>query len=186
MKQDIYPISIESAFGVIFPPQLWAKAFKKDVYLPEQLAVIDSIKIGEDGAVVKPILTKSKSLYVIDKCLYYYRENNESMTKNNSTYDWNGPRYIYNHLRERIDLTLLDFEAQINRRTARDIYTVVFSQFNNNEKYKNIRKKIKKQLMLSDYKEVLTKCRYKKLKHRLEVFLLKHHLLLPIYLFHKF
>lgn len=185
MKRNIIPIAIESEHGKIFPPQLWAKAFKKDVYLPEQLSVIDAIKIGEDGAVVKPILTKATSLYILDKCLYYYRVNNESMTKNKSVYDWNGPRYIYEHLRERIDWQYLDFEEQIIRRTARDIYTVVFSQFNKNEKYRVIKKKIKEQLMASDYKEVLAVCKYKGLKHRLEMFLLRHHLLLPIYLFHK-
>ena len=185
IEQVVYPIAIESEHGEIFPPQLWAKALKKEIFLPEQLAVDDLIKIGEDGAVIKSILTKIENLYILDHCLYYYRINNESATRNKSVYDWNGPRYIYKHLRDRIDWKSLDFEEQINRRTARDIYTVVFSQFNKDEKYRDIKKKIKEQLMASDYKEVLTACKYKGLKHRLEVFLLRHNLLLPIYLFHK-
>ena len=185
MVIKIYPMSIESVCGEIFPPQLWAKAFKKEIYLPEQLAVNNSIKIGEDGAVVKPLLTKATSLYILDKCLYYYRVNNESMTKNKSAYDWNGPRYIGKHLRERIDLSLFDYEEQINRRMARDIYTVVFSQFNKEGKYRRIRKTIKEQLGASDYKKVLADCRYKGLKYNLEVFLLKYQFLLPIYLIHK-
>jgi glycosyltransferase involved in cell wall biosynthesis len=185
MKCDIYPISIESEQGKIFPPQLWAKAFKKNIYLPEQLAANDSIKIGEDGAVVKPILTKATSMFILDECLYHYRVNNESMTKNKSAYDWNGPRYICKHLRERIDLRSFDFEEQIIRRTARDIYTVVFSQFNKGEKYRDIRKTIKEQLGVSEYKEILEKCKYKGLKHKLEVFFLKRHILFPIYMFHK-
>ncbi len=185
IEQVVYPIAIESERGKIFPPQLWAKAFKKDLCLPEQLAVNDSIKIGEDGAVVKPILTKATSLYILDDCLYYYRVNNQSMTRNKSVYDWNGPRLIDKHLRERIDLSRSDFEEQIVRRTARDIYTVVFSQFNKKEKYRDIKKEIKKQLSAPDYKKVLKVCKYKGFKHKLEVFLLKRHLILPIYLFHK-
>ncbi len=186
IKDKITPIAVEGLNGEIFPPQLWAKAFKRELYLPEQLAVDNSIKIGEDGAVVKPILTKITNLYIINECLYYYRINNESMTKNKSAYDWNGPRYIYKHLRERIDLNIFDYEEQINRRTARDIYTVAFSQFNKKEKYKVIKKGIREQLKAQDYKEVLANCKYKGFKHKLEIFLLKHHILLPIYLFHKF
>ena len=185
MEQYIYPIAIESEFGEIFPPQLWAKAFKKELYLPEQLAVSDLIRIGEDGAVVKPILTKATSLYIIDKCLYYYRANNESMTKNNSVYDWNGPRYIYDHLKKRINFASYNFENQIIRRTARDIYTVVFSQFNSKSKYNIIKKVIKEQLQSSDFKKILLTCKYKRVKYKLEIFLLRHSLVLPIYFFHK-
>lgn len=185
MKEMIYPISIESEYGVIFPPQLWAKAFKKDLYLVEQLSVIDLIKIGEDGAVVKPILTRAKNLYIIDDCLYFYRYNNESMTKNKSAYDLHGPQYIYKHLRERIDLKYLDFEDQIIRRTVKDIYTVVFSQFNRKEKYSYIKKEVKKYLLTTDNKEVLMRCKYKGIKNNLQLFLLKNRILLPIYLFHK-
>ena len=185
IEQVIYPIAIESERGNIFPPQQWAKAFKKGLFLPEQLAVNNSIKIGEDGAAVKPMLTKATSLYILDECLYYYRVNNQSVTRNKSVYDWNGPRLIDKHLRERIDLSCSDFEEQIVRRTARDIYTVVFSQFNKKEKYRDIKKEIKKQLNAPDYKKVLKKCKYKGFKHKLEVFLLKRRFILPIYLLHK-
>lgn len=185
IKDRVYPIAIESEYGIIFPTQVWAKAFKREIYLPEQLSVNNLIKIGEDGAVVKPILTKVSSLYILNECLYYYRVNFESMTKNRSVYDWNGPRYIYKHLRERIDLSRRDFEEQIDRRTVRDIYTVAFSQFNQRASYCKIRKGINEQLKSSDYKEVLARCKYKGLKHKLELFLLKHRILFPIYLFHK-
>lgn len=185
MEKHIYPIAIEGEDGSIFPAQLWAKGFKKSLYLPEQLSVIDAIKIGEDGAVVKPSLSKCTSLYVIDECLYYYRYNDTSMTKNKSSYDWNGPRYILQHLMNRIDKDKYDFERQIERRTARDIYTVTFSQFNKNESYRAIKKQIIENLSAEDYKKVLQRCEYKGFKHRLEVFLLKHHILFPIYLFHK-
>lgn len=185
IKTHITPIAIEGEDGAIFPPQLWAKAFKRELYLPEQLSVNEGIKIGEDGAVVKPALTKASSLYILDKCLYYYRVNNQSMTKNKSSYDWNGPRYIYKHLTERIDLTKSDFEAQIIRRTTRDIYTVTFSQFNKKEKYSNIKRDIKQQLSTPDYRDILGKCRYTGFKHRLELFLLKQQIILPIYIFHK-
>lgn len=185
MEKYIYPIAIEGEDGSIFPPQLWAKAFKKRLFLPEQLSVIDSIKIGEDGAVVKPILSKCTALYVLDECLYYYRYNITSLTKSNSAYDWNGPRYILQHFMARIDTDTYDFERQIERRIARDIYTIAFSQFNKDESYGAIKQQIIRNLSADDYKTVLQKCKYKGIKLKLEVFLLKHHILFPIYLFHK-
>ena len=185
IEKNVYSIAIEGENGTIFPTQLWAKAYKREPYLAEQLSVIDSIKIGEDGAVVKPLLTKCRSLYVMDECLYYYRYNDTSMTKNMSAYDWNGPRYIMQHLMQRIDTGKFDFKEQIIRRTARDIYTVVFSQFNKNERYFAIRKQIIENLSAEDYKAVLKNCRYKSGKLRLEIFLLRHHILFPIFLLHK-
>ena len=185
IEKYICPIAIEGESGDIFPPQLWAKAFKKELYLPEQMSVNDLIKIGEDGAVVKPILARCTSLYIMDECLYYYRYNDTSITKNKSAYDWNGPRYILQHLTESIDTGKFDFEQQIERRTARDIYTVAFSQFNKNDSYRNIKKQIVENLSADDYSSILKKCKYTALKHNLEVFLLKHHIIFPIYIFHK-
>lgn len=185
LQRCIYPIAIESPEGIIFSPHVWAKAFKRELYLPEQLAVADVIKIGEDGAVVKPILTKAESVCLLDACLYYYRINQESMTKDHSAYDWNGPRHIYRHLQQQLDLTAFDFQEQLYRCIARLLYTIVFSQFNRQEKYRIIKKDIKAQLRQPDYRQVLEKAQYTSLKTRLEVFLLKHRLLLPIYLLHK-
>ena len=185
LQKTLYPIAIENPEGTVFSPHVWAKAYKRELYLPEQLAVADVIKIGEDGAVVKPIVTKASSIYLLDACLYYYRVNNESMTKNRSVYDWNGPRYIHEHLEQRLDLEAFDFKAQLYRHTARQLYIVVFSRFNRQETYRVIRKDIIAQLKQPDYRLILQQARYSGLKTRLEVFLLKHRLLLPIYLLHK-
>ena len=184
MEQHIYPMALENRYGVIFSPQVWAKAIKRELYLSEQLAADDAIKIGEDGAVIKPIVTRAASLCVIDQNLYYYRINPESAT-HRSAYDWNGPLYIYRHLRKRVDLQAFDYEAQLYRCIARLLYTVVYSQFNRQESYRSIKKDIKARLMEPEYRQVLEKARYKSLKTRLEVFLMKHRLALPIYLLHR-
>lgn len=185
LEKDIYPIAIEGENGLMFPPQLWAKAIQKDIFCDEQLSENDAIKIGEDGAVIKSIITKCNSLYIMEDLLYYYRYNNASVTKNKSAYDWNGPRYILQHLVQRIDTNKFDFERQIERRTVRDLYTVAFSQFNKDERYHVIKKQIIENLSSDDYKEILKKCKYKGFKQRLEVYLLKYHILFPIYILHK-
>ncbi|MDY2980503.1 MAG: glycosyltransferase family 2 protein [Fusobacterium sp.] len=185
LKEKILPFAIEGEDGTIFPPQLWAKAFKKEIYLPEQLSVDNLIKIGEDGAVVKPILTKCNSVYILNKCLYYYRINDFSMTNNKSSYDWNGPRYIQKHLMERININKENYKEQIYRRTSRDIYTVVFSRFNQEKPYKEIKKEIIKNLSCKDYENILKNCRYCCLKYKIETMLLRRKIIFPIFLLHK-
>ena len=185
LEKHLYPLVIEDENGLCFSPHVWAKAIKRELYLTEQLAIDDAIKIGEDGAVIKPILVRAESICIVDECLYYYRVNPESATRNRPVFDWNGPRSIYLHLQQRLDPQAFDFEAQIHRHIARQIYTVVVSRFNRQDSYRNIIKDIRTQLRKSDYRQVLKKCQYKSLKPRLEVFLLRHGLLLPIYLLHR-
>ncbi len=186
IEKIIYPIAIEDEKGRIFPQQLWAKAIQKDLFAQEQLAENNEIKIGEDGVVVKSILVQCASIYVMHDTLYYYCYNDESATKSKVAYDWNGPRYLLQYLQERIDIKKYDFEKQIARRITRELYIVVFSQFNRRERYRDIKKDIIKNLSSKEYKQLLHSCKYKGLKNKLEVFLLKHHLIFPIFLLHKF
>lgn len=181
LRKNIRSCAIENEAGYIFPHNLCGKAILRELYLPEQLAVDNRIKIGEDAATTKPILTKCRSVYVMDAYLYYYRYNLDSMTKKKA-YDWNGPRYIEQHLLSRIDITQEDYLAQIYRRTARDLFSVAYSQFYRNEPYKTIKQDIVNNINAPDYKEALEKCDYTNLKCRFEMFLLKHHLFGVLYL----
>ncbi len=185
LEKMIYPCAIEDENGDVFPHNLCGKAVRRELYLPEQLAVDNRIKIGEDAAVMKPILTKCNSLYILDQYLYYYRYNMESMTKKKA-YDWNGPRYIDTHLKTRIDLDREDFLEQIYRRTARDVFAVAYSQFYRDEPYKKIKQDILENISAQDYREALNKCKYRSTKCRLENFLLKHRLVFLLYLHNRF
>ena len=184
MKQHIYPIAIESKDGVGLAPHVWAKAIRRELFVPQQMAVTDALKIGEDGAMIKSILPRATSLYMIGEHLYYYRANPDSATKA-SAFDWNMPRDIYQHLKSQVDLNAFDYEQQLYRCIARYLYTVVYSQFHRQASYRQIIKDIKAQLKQPDYRLVLQRARYASLKPRLEVFLMRHRILLPIWLLHK-
>lgn len=174
LKEKIYPIAIEDIYGVSFPHNLCSKAFKRGLYISEQLSVNDNIKIGEDSVVVKPLLSKCQSVYVLKDCLYYYRQNIYSMTKSKNSFDWKGPLYMYTHLIDRVNLQQGDFCDQIYRRTVRALYAVVISQFNRDSDYSQIKKDIVNNLNIPEYQFVLSKCRYRGLKQKIELFLIKN------------
>lgn len=186
---NIYPSLIESEKGKYFPNNIVNKVFKKEIYIKEQQMVDDSVKIGEDLACTKPIIAKVNSLYVLNDCLYYYRVNVNSMTKDRKPFKWNGPELIYNHLKNRLNEVNYDFYEQICRNTVHNIFNVAMSQFFDKDRtYKQIKKEILKHLENPNYKEVIYKAKYKKtFSRKFMVYALKHRLifLLKIYSMYK-
>lgn len=86
LEKEVFPIMLFDgtyySFGVY--PNCWTKVFKKEI-LEKHIYDVDSrIRLGEDIAFTYPCLMSSNSVSFIDEPLYYYRVNNESMTK---TYD---------------------------------------------------------------------------------------------------
>ena len=69
-------------FGVI--PALWSKAFKRDLLLDSLQRVDEKIVLGEDMTVSAYAFLQAKSVYITDKPLYNYNDNDTSIT---STYN---------------------------------------------------------------------------------------------------
>ena len=65
---------------------VWNKLFKRNVILPSQMRVDNSISIGEDGAVTYPALLLCSKVAVIDNVAYHYRQREDSMLKQSSGY----------------------------------------------------------------------------------------------------
>ena len=65
-----------------FPQSQWAKVYKRELYIKFQNQIDECITIGEDSVLVLPMLYEITSLFVLPECLYYYRYNPASMTKN--------------------------------------------------------------------------------------------------------
>lgn len=83
MKLKIYPRMIvnELFFEWGITPTLWDKLFKKECILPYQLEVDHRIVWGEDAACTYPCLLNVSSIYIIQECLYHYRQTPSSMSK---------------------------------------------------------------------------------------------------------
>ena len=183
--KDLYPVLIESEKGEYFPPTICAKAFKSELYIKNQLYVDNKIKIGEDHACTKPCVYYANSITIIKDCMYYYRQNDESMTKIGKAFSWSGPELISKHFENHIPMNEYDFQEQVYRATVHNLFNVCASQFNRKEKYSLIKKDILKHISDPYYQNAINSCKYSKkaYKNRLALFALRHKLvyLMKIY-----
>lgn len=60
---------------------VWNKLFKRALLMKYQLKVDDRITIGEDAAVVYPLLLECNRVCITDNCAYHYRQREDSMLK---------------------------------------------------------------------------------------------------------
>ncbi len=107
------------------------------------------------------------------------------MTKERKAFDWNCPELIHNHIQEQIDIRKFDFQEQLYRKTAHELFTVVVSQFNRNEPYREIVRDIKKHLQNPTYDECIKKAKFISLNGKLAVFSMRYKLYLLFFCFFK-
>lgn len=184
IEQEIFPSLIQSKNGKSFPPAIWAKVYKMNLYRLEQLEVGDKIKIAEDVACTMPCIAKANSLYILNKCLYYYRRNDTSMTKIKKPFSWDGEELICSHLQNR--LSEFDFQEQINRRTVRALVAIAKTQFYGEGKYRYTVCNIKKHLRRPMYFAAITSSHFSLFSIvGVFAFFLKHEMFIPVYLLSK-
>lgn len=182
LQEKIYPNLILNSRGSYFLPTVWAKAIKRDLYKFYQMQVPNEVSMGEDGACTVPCIAHANSMYISEKCLYYYRFNPSSMTKSKKALKWEGQLYIANHLRNMLDLSIADFQEQYYRRVEKGFFTVAKSQFNRNEAYQIIKDEI---LMMYDQKvflEAIENAKYKGSKMTVIDFFVKNKIFLGLWL----
>ena len=66
---------------------VWNKLFRKNLLLKYQMLVPNDISIGEDAAVVYPLLMECKKVVITDNCDYHYRQREDSMLKKSRPFD---------------------------------------------------------------------------------------------------
>ena len=83
IENEVFPSMLFTepyySFGIY--PNCWTKVFKKVILEKHLMDVNERIRLGEDIAFTFPCLMECQSISFIDKALYHYRINSESMTK---------------------------------------------------------------------------------------------------------
>ena len=79
---------------------VWNKLFRRNILLDAQFAVDNRISIGEDGTVTYPTLLKCNCVVVTDNVAYHYRQREDSMLKQSTSYadDAQKLKYLYDYL----------------------------------------------------------------------------------------
>ena len=91
---------------------VWNKLFKRDILLSPQSTVDNRISIGEDGAVTYPALLKCKCVAVVDNVAYHYRQREDSMLKQSTSYadEAQKLKYLYDYMMQWSKTTPIEFE----------------------------------------------------------------------------
>ena len=186
IRDTLYPILIESARGEIFSPTVWTKAVKRGLYTGSQMAVDNRISIGEDGACTKPIIFRAESLYILPDCLYHYRQNEQSMTKNKKAFSLKAPALIAAHYQAEIPEDS-DMQQQINRNFAHNFFIAATSQYNRNDSIATINADIRRHLEEGPATAMIKQCRFSLLfwKGTMVAICLKHKLFFLMRLYWK-
>ena len=79
-------ISYGEFFKVGISTYVWNKLFKTELLKKYQLLVDDDITIGEDAAVVYPLINEAKRIVIADVSGYRYRQREDSMLKKNKPF----------------------------------------------------------------------------------------------------
>lgn len=162
IKEVIYPFLIEDKKSRYFRPSIWAKAMRTNIYKQQQ-QVSGLVSVGEDHACTKPCIYHSKSMYVLSKCMYHYRNNPVSMTKKKKAFYWGGPKAIGQHMKCHIDMDKYDFNEQMYRNVTHNVFNVALSQFNENNSYKQNKQKILEEISDPYYQRAIKNCSFARL-----------------------
>ncbi len=94
IENEIFPTMLFDnqyyRFGIY--PNCWTKVFKRELLEKHLMDTDDRIRMGEDIAFTYPCLMECQTIAFVDRALYHYRINPESMTK---AYDSNLQNIIY-------------------------------------------------------------------------------------------
>ena len=184
IEKLFYPYLIEGADASRFRLNLCCAAFRRDIFYNVQQACDQKIRIGEDSSCVRAIITKCKSIYIIDKCLYYYRDNPKSAM--HKPYPMEGPLLIAQDTYKLIDVTKNNFQDQIYRNVVHELFNVCCSQFYTNKNYTKVLSEINTALNNNFYQECIQKCRFGwTWKGHLAHFVLKYRLVCLMWLYSK-
>ena len=175
LENEVYPNLLRNIKGQYFPPNEWGKIYKIDLYKKFQLAANDNIKIGEDESVICPCTYAANCIYIVEDCLYYYRQNPLSMTKERKGYPWTDISVRLHLYRETFPLDQFDFKNQIDRWTVHALYKTAESHLRTRNSYKKIKKDILLHFDDILYSDAIKNCKFKKnFKEKLATFAVRH------------
>ena len=183
--KSIFPFLIMDSNGRQFNTSLNGKCFRRE--LCERYIIDDrAATMGEDTSVSVSCLANANSVYVIDKCLSYYRYNDNSATKGHKVFNWDNPYACNYFIEKNVPIEKYDFQKQLWRKTAYDVSSVVITRFYQDKSYRYIIKEISQNLQFQYYKAAIENANFKGLnRYSIMLFALKHSLFFMFFIYSK-
>lgn len=138
MDIEVIPRFLHSKSAQRFPPTACSKAIKMELYRKYQMKVPNDVSMGEDGACIYPLVGNANSLFIMQECLYYYRQFPTSMSKVQKPLLWDNYDKIFALYAKEIDLDKNDLSVQYNRARTHNLFNITMSQFYQKLPYSDI------------------------------------------------
>lgn len=158
--KDIFPMLIQNNRAQYYPPGLCGEVIRRDLLHGNMITTREAV-IGEDMACTIPCIYHANTLYILDECLYYYRYNEASVTKDRKPFPWGCAKAIARHLEEKIDLTDADLQMQVARYVVHMLFITAVSQYHQDTSTAVIKKTIRSNFEDNFYREMIKKCRFR-------------------------
>lgn len=186
LEKEIFNQLITGVEGIRFSPNLCFKVIKKDLIYPVQMQLPDDIIIGEDSCVSYPCIYNAASMFILNKQLYYYRMNQDSLThQRKKSLSWEEPLRRAEFYQKFIRNDKFDFDMQIARITSHSLFNVTLSVLRV-KKYREARAEIISYLSEKNFKYYIDKATFKhNCKEKIAHFCLKHKLVLFMFIISK-
>lgn len=172
IEEVVYPYLFRDIYYGYIRPTVWAKAFKKDLYLRNVCK--EDIRIGEDLVVFIPMVLEANSMYLISSPLYHYRLVEASMINAKKPRSYNDPLKIYEILSKKIVGKEEIFSIQLDRLVAHLAFNCSVTQFYADKPKKEIKKIINDNLGNPIIAHSISQIDAKGFKGKLMKYALKH------------
>ena len=109
LLHNVYPKMIVNEFffewGLF--PSVWDKLFRRESIYSYQMEVDERIVMGDDAACVYPSLLNAESIYVMEECLYHYRQTTNSVVKRIADSETERVKFriLYQTINEKFDIS---------------------------------------------------------------------------------
>ena len=186
LESEIYPNLLHKKNVSYFPPSVCLKAIKTDLFRESQSKVPENIHIGEDAACSYLAVYSAQSLFIMQDCLYNYRQHSLSITHLKKAYSWEECRELYLFYEKQLDLNKFDLKSQWNRALTHSLFNVALSQYNRIGKYRDISEDIRKKINeIPEYKNAIRCSDFSAISLKFVKFVLLHDMYVVLFLLNK-
>ena len=129
------------SFGIL--PAVWSKVFKREL-LKRNLCKEKKITFGEDVSCTYNCILGCESFYGSDEHLYYYRQNNQSMTKAYDARRFERLKVLFEYLNENLIMPNEELREQFYEYKMFCLLYAMINEAKSGENYQKLEKKCKK------------------------------------------
>lgn len=160
IERDLLPTLLLDCRSELIKPNLWGKAFRRQLYEAYQSMIDDRITMGEDGVVVYPCVCRAESICFLPDALYYYRSNPTSMTRSpQKLISWEGALLRIAHLKISLPLEKYTMRKQLGCYASHAIFNVILTQIAS-QNYTETKKEALERLGSGDLMELIQSAEY--------------------------